>query len=491
MIYKHKQKPFKNQSRVFKLSRDLDFYGLLHEQGTGKTKVLLDTAAWFYMHNWIDAVVVVAPNGVHRNWIEKEIPEHLPDDIPRKAVFWTSAKTKDKTEQLNELMTCEFEGLKFIAFNIESMAPNSMRARAYIEKFLKTHTVLFILDESQDIKNPKAKRTKFLLRMRDKYAEYRRIGTGTLTLQSPLDVFTQMQFLDKSILPWTNYYAFRAHFAYTKKIEVEGKDKRGRPTMREIEIVTGYKNLEELADLIAPYTDRVLKKDCIDIPDKVYSPVIPIELGAKQKKYYIQMREKLRVELETEEVTAALAITKLLRLQQITGGFLPLEDGTYLYIEDNNRIKALMSLLSRTPGKAIIWARFRAEIELIAKTIGEEYGKSSLGTYYGGTKADDRAKLIKAFQTDKTTRFFIGNPQSGGTGITLHAATTVIYYSNDFNLGSRLQSEDRAHRIGQHNKVTYYDFAAIGTLDKKIISVLRNKQKLASVILRDPPTNWI
>jgi hypothetical protein len=478
-----KTKPFEHQDKVFRSSRDRKFYALLMEQGTGKTKVTLDTAAWLYAQGLIRGLVIIAPNGVHRNWVGNEIPTHLPDFCKANSAYWTSAKGEKSIR--NVLQDNREEGLRILAFNVEAFS--HAKVIKYVENFLLTTPSLVVVDESTTIKTPGAKRTKSVLKI-GKIAVYKRILTGTPITRGPLDAYTQFNFLDDSILGFGSYYSFRNHFAVLK--DLPGKKYHGRP----VQVVVGYQNLEDLKRLIEPHSFRVLKKECLDLPPKVYQRQY-FEMSEAQWKHYDDMVKNIMTEFEGRRIAAPLAMTRLMRLHQIACGFLPPEDpdkDVGVAISENNpRLTCLMETLENVEGKAIIFADYRFSLREIWTALAARYGKDALVAYHGKIKPDDRVLAIDRFQKDPSVRFFIAQTDAAAKGLTLTAATTVIYYSNDYNLENRVQSEDRPHRIGQTNRVLYIDLMASETVDEKIVESLLVKRDVASVITGDEMTQWI
>jgi len=282
---------------------------------------------------------------------------------------------------------------------------------------------------------------------------------------NPLDLFSQAWFLNPHLLGFTSFYTFRAKYAEMVKITAGN---------RAFTKVKGFKNLDELTRSIQSWSSRRTKLECLDLPEKIYQ-YYEVELTDDQKKHYKSLREKAMAELEGQLVSAPIVLTKLLRLHQLVCGHLTTDDGTVIPV-DNNRMKALMEVLDEASGKVIIWATYRADIKDIAAALQEEYGKHAAVSYFGDTTGEDRQEAVRKFQTDPECRYFVGNPQTGGFGITLTAATNVVYYSNSYNLEHRLQSEDRAHRIGQKHAVTYVDLICRKSVDEKIVKALREKK---------------
>ena len=460
--FSFKTKPYDHQRKAFYLSRDKEAFALLMEQGTGKTKVIIDNAAYLYGRDEISALVVIAPNGVHRNWLSKEIPAHMPDWCHYKSVFYYSGINAKDTVKFNEVISAQ-DCLRIFAFNCESFV--SKKAVEFMYKIIMSNKVMLVVDESSRIKTPGAKRTKVITKFA-KDVKYKRIMTGTPVTKGPEDVYSQFKFLGPFILGYDSYYSFRARYCV-----MGGYENRQ---------IVSYNNVDELTNSIEGHSFRVLKKDCLDLPEKIYQRH-PVELSKNQRKLYDQLRKDFVTELEGEHLSAPEAITRLLRMQQIICGWFPTEEGGMEIDEKNTRLTALIDLLPDIECKVIIWARFKRDI----KAIGEALGDKAV-SYYGEVSNDDREIAVDRFQNDPKVRYFIGQPQSGGIGLTLTAAECAIYYSNSFDLETRMQSEDRCHRIGTKNNVTYIDFESPKTIDTKIINALREKKNLADTITKDP-----
>jgi len=411
-------------------------------------------------------------------WFDQEIPTHVPDYIEKKVVIWKQSTSQKYMSELRSMMNNNFE-LKIMIMNVEAFS--SKRGVDFARLFLIGRSMM-IVDESTTIKNPKAKRTKAILDLASE-TRYRRILTGSPVTNSPLDLWAQMDFLDPYILGQSSYYAFRTRYA----VVIEATAAGGTHTYQKI---IKFKNLKELGELVAPHSYRILKKDCLDLPDKVYTKRY-VELTDDQKKAYAQMKENALARINGESMTAFNVLTQLIRLHQITCGHMATDSDNIIDIK-SNRLDELMQILGETSGKVIIWANYIYDIESIEKAINKEFGSDSYCTYYGATATEDRQKCINEFQDPNSKlRFFIGNTQTGGYGITLTAASTVVYYSNNYDLEKRIQSEDRAHRIGQKNKVLYIDLVAKGTIDVKIIRSLRNKVNIAKEISGEELSTWI
>ena len=258
---------------------------------------------------------------------------------------------------------------------------------------------------------------------------------------------------------------------------------------RSIQVVDEFKNLEELSNTVKKFSERILKEDCLDLPPKNWIKR-HITLSKEQKKAYEQMKKAAMAVLNGKVTTTMTVLTQLMRLHQITCGHFTADDGSTQLIP-NNRITELMNILEETEGKAIIWANYQKDMTQILNNINKEYGPGSVVDYYGLTPQEERQDNIRKFQSDPKCRFLVGTPSTGGYGITLTAANTVIYYSNGYDLEKRLQSEDRAHRIGQKKTVTYVDLICEDTVDEKIVKALRDKINIASEVLGEELRAWI
>ena len=476
MKYKFKTKPYEHQLKALEMSWTKETFAYFMEMGTGKTKVLIDNMAMLYDKGKIDGALIIAPKGVIGTWHNQELPAHLPNHIENVTVLWQANITKGQSRKLGTLFKTG-EELHILIMNIEAFS--TAKGTQFAQKFMLSHKTLMVVDESTTIKNPKANRTKNILQLADR-AQYRRILTGSPVTKNPLDLFTQCYFLDPYHLDHQSYYSFRTRYAIMKTAHIAG---------RSIQLVAGFKHLDELSKKLKPFSYRVLKEDCLDLPDKIYMKRI-ITLTPEQLKVYKQMKEEALAILNEKTVTTVNALTQLMRLQQITCGHFVADDGTTQEIK-SNRLNELMDILDEIEGKAIIWAHWQADIKNIVKEIKKVHGPGSVVDYYGLTPQDQRDKNREAFQNDSKVRFIVGTPQTGGYGITLTAANTVIYYSNGYDLEKRLQSEDRAHRIGQHKPVTYVDILAEETVDEKIVKALRKKINIASEVLGEELRDWI
>ena len=391
-------------------------------------------------------------------------------------VLWQSNITKGQQEKLESLFEIE-TALHILVMNVEALSTE--KGVKFASKFINSHKAMMAIDESTTIKTPTARRTKNIIGI-GKHSKYKRIMTGSPITKNPLDLYTQCEFLDPWLLDFTSYYAFRNRYAEMKTMHLRG---------RSIQVVSEFKNLGELSETVKNFSYRVLKEDCLDLPPKNFIKR-HIQLTPAQKKIYEQMKKAAMAVLNGKVTTTMTVLTQLMRLHQITCGHFTADDGSVQEVE-NNRLSELMSILEETEGKAIIWANYQRDVAQIIEHIEKKYGKGSIVDYYGLTPQEDRQDNIRKFQNNSKCRFLIGTPQTGGYGITLTQANTVIYYSNGYDLEKRLQSEDRAHRIGQKKTVTYVDLICEDTVDEKIVKALRDKINIASEVMGEELKDWI
>ena len=367
------------------------------------------------------------------------------------------------------------DDLTILIMNVEALS--TTRGRDFARSFLLRNQSMCVVDESTTIKNHAAARTKNIIKLAE-LAKYRRIMTGSPVTKSPLDLFSQIQFLDPYLIDQQSYYSFRARYAVVVQRSV------GTHSFQHI---VKYQRLDELQEKIKNFSTRILKSECLDLPEKLYTKRV-VTMTPEQLKAYVEMKKSALTFLENNKImTAATVLTQLIRLHQITCGHVKTDDGEVKAIK-NNRIHELLNVLEETGGKVIIWAVYRHDIRAIEKAIGDIYGKESVASYYGDTKDTIRQSIVDRFMdVNDHLRFFVGNPKTGGYGLTLTSSHTVVYYSNDYSLEVRMQSEDRAHRIGQTSKVTYVDLMAEHTIDEKIVKLLNAKIDLASQVMGEDP----
>jgi SNF2 family DNA or RNA helicase len=465
MKFEYKTKPFDHQRTALQKGAKWGAYAYFMEMGTGKTKVAIDNANYLYTTGAITHVLVVAPNSVYRNWI-KEIQVH--SNCSSEIHVHKDKNVYGKGEIIWHLI------------NVEALSHKS--GVKTISELIRYHgqKMMWILDESTTIKNRSAKRTRNICKL-GKLVAYKRILTGSPITKSPLDLYTQCEFLSPDLLGFTSFFTFRARYAVMQQIEMGGK---------QMLFPKYYTNLEELTDKLQTFSYRVKKKDCLDLPDKLYT-TRRVQLTIKQAEVYNRLKKFAYATINRDEVSFQNKLTEILRLHQVANGFVTSDDGTVQVFDDCPKIKELMGILEESEGKFIIWANYVQNIKTLISKLKEKYGDKSVVSIFGEVSTTDRQEAVRRFQDDDSCRYFIGNPSTGGYGLTLTAASYVVYFSNSYNLEVREQSEDRAHRIGQEENVTYIDLMAENTIDEFIVTALDKKMKLSAQTLGEEVKKWI
>ena len=475
--YPFKNKPFVHQQAYLQRFWEYQVAALFADMGTGKSFMLINNVAMLYDKGKLNGFLIVAPKGVYRNWYDTEIPKHLPDHVVYRMAIWSPNPRKAEQKAMDELFTVT-EDLKILVMNVEAFS--TAKGTAYAKRFLLVHNAMMAIDESTTIKTHTSARSKNTEKV-GRGARYRRILTGSPVTKSPMDLYQQCAFLSDDCLNVSSFYVFQARYCVTVERQLN---------THSFKQVVGYRRLDELKEKLDRFAYRVKKEECLDLPDKLYVKR-EVDLTPEQLKYYNEMKAFAMAQIDGGLVSTVNALTQLMRLHQIVCGHVKLDDGTVIELP-NKRLDELLAIVEETDGKLIIWANYRHDIEAIKLALSKEYGMNSVGMYYGDTDMDERKRVLEEFQNpDSEMRFFVGNPSTGGYGLTLTAASTMVYYSNSFDLEKRLQSEDRAHRIGQTKNVTYIDLIAVGTVDEKIVKALRAKIDIATQVLGEEIKQWL
>lgn len=489
-----KLKPRKHQAKAHRLMKDRMEYALFCEQGTGKTYMLLADVERLWMESQIDALLIISPKGVHTNWVRREMIKHW--DFGYNAVVYKPG-VKYFKRQYEEMMM----GVRLRILTINIDAAVTKNGMAVCIDFLKKNQVYMVVDESQRIKNPRAGRTKSVTTLGN-FAYIRRIATGTPATNSPSDVFSQMQFLERGLLETNSYRAFVAEYtellfqhdervSYIKDravAHIRNDDARARMRARMHPQVPKkdalgnpiYRNLDKLAKLLAPHSYRVKKEECLDLPEKIYK-VMEFEMSPKHRQIYDSLKENLRIELSEGEFTTIKKLALGTKLQQITSGFMIIDGVPTPIHEKNPRMELFVEIVKDiNEGSFVIWAKFVHEVESVIEQL--ERMEITVGGYYGAVSDKDREANLDAFHAYEI-RCLAGNAKCGGVGIEMTQAETVIYYSNDFSLEDRSQSEDRCHRDGTTHHVLYIDIVAPNTIDERILGSHMSKSSMAAAVM--------
>lgn len=519
--------PLFHQLERWRKTRNKKFWGRHWDPGVGKSCISLMEAAWMYHHRKIDGCLVLAPDGVHRNWVTDEIPTHWPKEFGAPASCWYRSGSAERQWHIEEIEKClSHKGMSFLAMSYDALDtddkhPNSVRkalvkgGRTWAKEFLTRRKVLIIGDESSRIKSNTARRTVLSCKAAA-LAVAVRTCNGTPVTNGPFDIYSQVCFLDPKIGPrgglqspfWiskgiNSFEGFKAQFGEWGMSFQWTVDSKGQRVKRHFPELKGYRNLEILQQWLTEISDRLTKEDAkLHLPEKLYK-TLRYDLSPAQRRVYDTLKREALVFLDSGElVTTPMVLTKMIRLQQITSGYVAVDDVDEDPIRDigkeNPRLDLLREVCEDLHHKVIIWTRFRRDVDLIMEML-TKMGRKAV-RYDGSVGDEDRKANVLAFQKGDA-QFFVSNPSAGGEGLTLLgdqsvadgslACQTCIYYNNDHSLQKRLQSEDRCHRIGQKWPVQYIDIVADKTIDDAIIECLRNKLNIAAQVTGDKFRQWI
>lgn len=462
--YKFKTSPYNHQMVALNKAYENKSFALFMDMRTGKSKTAIDCASAYRIENKVDTVLIVCPYSIRRNW-DDQWSEHCP--LP-----YTLHVLDTNKKQLYENWLGAIHEFKVLVVGVESLAAGS--AAKMTERFLLTSIrAMMIIDESHTIKNHSANRAKVCTKLGN-MAEYRMIMTGTSTANGPLDLFMQFEFLDPSIIGVGDYYSFRNRYAVMGGYE----DRQ----------VIGYQNMDELMELVAPFTYEVSRDDVFDIPSKQYA-VRTVKMSPQQKEMYDTMAKNKYIDSDHGVLTAQTVLEKMLRLQEISGGTFSTENsiGGSKFIHHRipggtAKVEEVINIAEECSCNIIVWCVRRMEIEMIVEALSAKYGNSQVVEIHGGIDGDTRhSNVYDKFQT-KTARFLVGTPSAGGMSYKMSAAGIVIYYSNSFNYVDRRQSEDRTQSSDQINSVMYIDLVTEGSVDELVLDALANKQNVSDYV---------
>lgn len=455
--YKPAIRLYDHQQTALSISSEKEAYAYLLEMGLGKTAIAIANMGYLYMRKKVVAVLVLAPKGVHRQWTEQEIPKHIDKRVKYKTFTWG-----DKFDKVSN-----GGSLLFLSMNIDAI--RTERGFNLAHDFLETYKGrnAIIIDEGHLIKNGTADRTKAAFKL-GLIAKYRRILTGTPIAKSIIDAWSQFKFLDERILGHKYMTSFRSRYCIMGGWENKQ--------------IVGQKNTDEFFRLIQPHSFRRTKEEVLNLPPKVFIQR-QYEMSDETRKHYKSLQNTFMTMFDDGEIAdVPNAAVCALRLQQILCGYLPREDGTLQEIS-HERIEALLEIVRQVEGQIVIWARFNEDIRRIEKALINEAGKGCCKIYVGATKDRDRQIIRSQFNRGEFP-YLISNPQAGGTGNDLPGKDrSAIYYSNSHRSLDRWQSEDRIHRIGTTGTVNIYDLVAARSVDKGILTNLRQKKDISSLSL--------
>lgn len=464
---------YRHQQDEWDRHRDDDARALLWQMRTGKTKATLDLACYRWAKGDIQAVLVIAPNGVHCNWVRRQLPQHMWETVPYVAHAWQASESHkpEHAASLERVLSCRGEALAVLAVNSESIIHD--KPAKIIARFLRRHQgkCMLVVDESHDFRSPGSKRTK-RARSLKRYCKVRRILTGTAVSNSPLAAYSQFELLDDHALGFENFADFEGHFAYY----VQERTKGGRSYER----LDHYRNLDDLQGRMARWASVVLREDVDDMPDLVMDERTVV-LPEVQMTAYRTLLKEMILELEDGgEVEAIDGGARLVKLQQMLGGFVVDVDGQVRELvsdDENPRLQAMLDEVRSSDGKAIVWCKYREDIRRVVRALAAEGIRCV--EYHGAVHSQaKRQQAIDDFNNDPSVRVFVGQPKAGGQGLDLSAADLILWYSHTFDLIERDQANERATQIGGKT-VTIKDFVTPGTVDEYILANLGEKRSVS------------
>ena len=441
-------------------------FGLLFEMGCGKTLTAIAIAGAGYQMGKVERLLIVAPTSVVAVW-PKELQEYAKFKYTCKTLL---GEKKQRIKQIDDLLKFPFKALKVAVINYESTWRPEI-----LEKLKEFDADMVIADESQRIKTYDAAQSKAMHELGDQ-ARYKLILSGTPVQTAAIDIWSQYRFLDKTVFG-DNFFKFRGRYAIMGGY---GNKK-----------IVGYKDLEGLIKKEHSIAFRVTKDEALDLPEQTFE-TRKIQFSQKEKNLYERIKKDSYAELDGGgHITATTVLTRLLRLQQLAGGFLVQDDAQKPQLVSRAKLDALGDIIEDyvigSGKKLVIFARFIAEVKAIMELAGKVLPKElKQVAIYGDIKKEDRGGIVKQFQEDPNTVLFIGQIDTAGTGITLTAADTCVYYSKNFNYATYSQSLSRIHRIGQRNCCTYIDLEIEGTIDELISKALSRKEDMAKTVV----DNW-
>ncbi len=511
--YQYKHDPYPHQREALRRSHHLTGYALFMDPGTGKTYVVINNTVYLFEKGVVDGLLIIAPNTVHVNWISDELPKHVPERTPWEGLIWETGRMtrqrngqKEWKPEVARFLDREPRRLVVLAMNFEAVL--SQDGERFARAFLKAHRCVLAMDEADEyLASPGSKRFKRLMAFA-RAAAVRRPMTGTPVDESPLHAYGIMKGVNERF--WVEgapslptFKSFKDHIAITETRE----DSEGR----QFPVITGWKNLDWLSDRMYSAAFRY-RKDDLGLPPKRFQKSF-VEMNAEQWRMYNELRSQMQTFFaDGRAVTTSIKLTWLLRLQQIVCGYVP-PDTPLLEVPDdwtdadavdqilsasselvpepipgrNYRLENMEWLVERNPGPTIVWCRFTPDVDALMNRFAH-----CAVRFDGKATVEERLEAkARYLANEKRARLLIGNPRTGGRGLTLVNTQHVIFYSNYFAARTRTQAEDRAHRIGLQHSVLYTDLCALKTVDTYIIERLRAKKDVARAIMRDPITEWI
>lgn len=473
--YPFKTTPMPHQGECIKKLYPQPFSAIFADIGTGKTKMAIDMATCRFYEARIKRVLVICLLSIKNNW-KDEIAIHCPVGATSVHLLETSKAGQNRFRRF-----MQEDGFQWLVVGVESLSAG--KATSLCEEYVNSETMV-IIDESDSIKTHNAARTERAISLGEN-AKYRMIMTGTPITQGIIDFYSQFEFLHKDIIGIGDFYSFRNRYAIMGGYE----DKN----------IIGYQRTEELLDTVAPYIYQVRKRDVLkDLPPSTYQEY-RVPMSGEQKAIYKELKAKLKVTIDSNILTVKSVINLMQRFSEITGGFYSYVDQEAMeeiaiderakikykkaYLKSNPKGKELMRFIESLPHDEplIVWAVTKMEIAWLVENIGKVYGYDQIAQMHGEISVEDRNTGLKEFQAGKK-RFIVGNQSVGGIGLNMTKAAIMAYFSNDFSLRRRIQSEGRIERIGQLRPMVYVDFICEASIDGYVVQALKDKSDFAETI---------
>lgn len=472
----------------------MEAFALFHAQRCGKTSTALNDFGQLELDGRAHDFLEISRGGVYASWRTAMFgdavtgePGHLSADLAKRIVVHTWKSTGGKAhDKAFENFLKITDRPRALLINIEALS-SVERARKAILAYVQAtgRRVYCAIDESLIIANPSSARTKFVLAKLAPHCDYRRILCGLPTPRDPMQLFSQFAYLDWSILGHRSFFSFRNRYAILRNEFFGG---------RTVQIIVGFRNTEELQELIAPYSDRVTLADVYDLPPKMYSRR-DVEMTPEQVKLYAEMKAFATMTIsETEHVTATIVITQMLRLHQLLCGYTT-DDQGIVHLIPTNRTRVLLEVLEEYDGKAVIWCAYDHSIRLVVEALEREYGKGSVARWWGGNRTT-REDEERVFKSDPMCRFMVSTAAAGGRGREWSCADLTIFSENVFSNDDRQQAEDRVQAVGKTKSNGYIDLVSrkpdgSDTMDGIILKALREDMNLSDLVTGDQFRQWV
>lgn len=471
-LYRPKTAGLEHQVKDYLAHREAEAWGIYYETGAGKSWTAVNTGGHLFTEGKITGMLIVAPKAVCGSWArprDGHVDKHL--GAPYHLHVWAGGGTKREVDELRYLLEPDPKVLKILVMSVGAFQQGRGGDGFKLAlRFCLKHRdrVLLVVDEASTLKNRKSIRTKAVVGLAG-HCAYRRILTGTPITQTPFDVYAYSEILTTEMFG-SSYKVFESRYASYEKVYV-GRD-------RVIDKVNGYKNLDDLHTRLMRFGTRVLKKDCLDLPEKIMMPPLIVPVDDATRRRYNRLVDECLLELgDGEEVPLANVMAQGMKLRQLASDFVITPDQLVVNYGDA-RLAVLLEELEESPEPTIIWTCFDNSQLRLADKLRHEYDARTVMV----GKEEQAGEIEAKFQDNPDIRFLVMNTRVGGFGLTLTRATRTFYYEPDWSVELRLQTEDRTHRFGQRNPCSYQDVLTDCLIDNKIRGRTRSGIELADMV---------